>query len=115
MGRFAMANSKRNFAIGLVTAPDLGTARKLARAALRAKLAACGNIIPRIESHYWWEGKIHKSAEVLILFKTTQRQLRRLEELVLKEHPYDTPEFIVVSIDQGNERYLRWCEQSVSE
>jgi len=115
MGRLVMADSNRRFAIALVTAPDLATARKLARTALRARLAACGNIIPRIESHYWWEGTIQKGAEVLILFKTTQHRLRRLEALVLKEHPYDTPEFIVVSIDRGNKRYLRWCEQSVGE
>ena len=108
-----MASSNRKFALALVTAPDLGTARKLVRAALRAKLAACGNIIPHLESHYWWKGKIEKSAEVLILFKTTQRKSRSLEALVLKEHPYDTPEFIVVSINHGNKRYLRWCEKSV--
>ena len=46
------------FAVVLVTAPDMKTARKLAQAALEARLIACANLVPRIESHYWWQGKI---------------------------------------------------------
>ena len=65
------------FAVVLVTAPDVKTARKLARAALEARLIACANLIPRIESHYWWRGKIEASAEVLMVMKTTTARLRR--------------------------------------
>ena len=54
----------------LVTAPDLKTARKLARAALEARLIACANIVPRIESHYRWEGKIESGKELLLVMKT---------------------------------------------
>ena len=53
----------------LVTAPDIELARRLAKAALEAKLVACANIVPAIESHYWWEGKLESSDEVLIVFK----------------------------------------------
>ena len=44
-----------DFAVVLVTAPDMDLARRLAKAALEAKLAACANIVPSVESHYWWE------------------------------------------------------------
>jgi len=98
----------------LVTAPDLKTARKLAKAALQARLVACANLIPRIESHYWWRGKIESSAEVLIIFKTTKAKLKALEKLVLARHPYDTPELIVLSITAGNKRYLDWVSASVN-
>jgi periplasmic divalent cation tolerance protein len=102
----------RNFAVVLVTAPDLKTARVLARAALHARLVACANLIPKLESHYWWEDKLERSNEVLILFKTTKGKLGRLEKLILARHPYDTPEFIAIPLDSGTPRYLDWITSS---
>jgi periplasmic divalent cation tolerance protein len=101
------------FAVVLVTAPDLKTGRKLARAALEARLIACANLIPRIESHSWWQGKIETGAEVLLVLKTTTSRLAALEKLIVAKHPYDTPEFVVLPIGRGNRRYLDWVEQSV--
>ena len=92
----------------LVTAPDLKTARRLARAALAGRLAACANLVPKIEAHYWWRGKVERGAEVLMIFKTTAGRLAALEKLVVKLHPYDTPEFVVVNLSAGNGRYLGW-------
>jgi periplasmic divalent cation tolerance protein len=97
----------------LVTAPDVKTARHLAQAALRAKLVACANLVPKIESHYWWQGKIESSAEALVIFKTTKRKLATLEKLIIAEHPYDTPEFLVLPITGGTVRYLDWIATSV--
>jgi periplasmic divalent cation tolerance protein len=104
--------SASKFKIALVTAPDLKTARRLAGRALREKLIACANIVPKIESHYWWNRKIERGTEVLMILKTTRSALRKLEKLVLSEHPYDTPEFVVLSIDSGAERYLKWLSDS---
>lgn len=103
------------FVIVLVTAPDKKSARLLGKAALEAKLAACANLIAGIESHYWWQGKVENSAEVLVLFKTSAKHLDRLERLIIEHHPYDTPEFVVLPIWKGNTRYLQWIEQSVSD
>jgi periplasmic divalent cation tolerance protein len=97
----------------LVTAPDLKTARRLGRAALRARLIACANLVPRLESHYWWRGKVESAAEVLMLLKTTRACLGRLEKLVLELHPYDTPEFIVLPVTTASKRYLEWWRASV--
>jgi periplasmic divalent cation tolerance protein len=97
----------------LVTAPDLKTARKLAQAALQDHLAACVNIIPRFESHYWWQGKLEKGNEVLLLIKTTKAKLAALEKTILANHPYDTPEFLATPLSQGNERYCAWLQDSV--
>jgi periplasmic divalent cation tolerance protein len=105
--------SSDRFLTVFVTAPDISTARKLARATLTGHLAACANLIPKIESHYRWRGKIESSAEVLIVFKTTKAKLRALEKLVIAKHPYDTPEFIVLPIAGGNRRYLDWIAASV--
>ncbi len=100
------------FAIVLITAPDLKTARTLAKAALQAKLIACANLVPKVESHYWWQGKIESGAEVLLLLKTQKPKLAALEKLILARHPYDTPEFLVLPLSAGNRRYLDWLAAS---
>jgi periplasmic divalent cation tolerance protein len=119
----AIANAKASpsmkgasqFVAVLVTAPDAKIGRRLARAALRARLVACANLIPQVESHYWWQGKMESSAEVLLVLKTTKTKLKRLEKLILQVHPYDTPEFLVLPLTVGNERYLAWISSSLKE
>jgi periplasmic divalent cation tolerance protein len=105
--------SAKRFSIVLVTVPDMKTARALARAALQAHLVACANLVPRIESHYWWHGKIEKGSEILVVFKTTSQCLTRLEKLVLEKHPYDTPEFLTLPVTSGTSRYLSWLAECV--
>ncbi len=106
--------TRSQFRIALVTAPDLKTARRLAGAALNAQLIACANLIPRVESHYRWQGKIERSSEVLLLLKTTAKCLKPLEKLIIAEHPYDTPEFIILDLRGGNKRYLAWLDTGCS-
>src|ERR1043165_8654275 len=101
------------FCCVFVTAPNMTVARKLATAALNERLAACANLTPKLESHYWWQGRIESSSEVLVLFKTRKDRLGGLEKCVLKNHPYQTPEFIVTRIEAGNENYLAWIQDSV--
>ena len=102
------------FRLVLVTAPDLKTARGLAKAALTAKLVACANLVPKVESHYWWQGRLESGAEVLIIFKTTRTKLSALEQLIVARHPYDTPEFIALPLAEGNAKYLNWLASSVA-
>lgn len=105
--------TQEQFVIALVTAPDLRTGRKLARAALAARLAACVNLVPRLESHYWWKGRRERGAEVLLLIKTSARRLKALEQCILAHHPYDTPEFVALRVTRGNQRYLDWWSRSL--
>ncbi len=100
------------FAVVLVTAPDLKTGRALAKAALQARLIACANLIPKIESHYRWRGKIESGAEALLILKTTNSKLAALENLILASHSYDTPEFLVLSLSAGNKKYLGWLAEN---
>ena len=106
--------SAAKFAIVLVTAPDLKTARKLAKAALAAKLIACANLVPKIESHYWWKGRMESGAEVLLILKSPRAKLPALEKLILHQHPYDTPEFLVLPLGSGSGKYLEWLMASCS-
>lgn len=104
--------SASRFSIVLVTAPDLKTARALAKAALSARLIACANLVPKIESHYWWQGKIESGTEVLLILKAPKSKLAALEKLLLAKHPYDTPEFLVLPISAGSRKYLDWLSAS---
>jgi periplasmic divalent cation tolerance protein len=108
-----MKTAKR-YRLVLITAPDLKTARKLARRALRARLIACANLVPKIESHYRWRGKVERGMEVLLIMKTTAAHVVKLEKLILAAHPYDTPEFLVLLLHGGTPRYLDWLDQSCS-
>jgi periplasmic divalent cation tolerance protein len=93
-----------------VTAPTRKTARQIAKLALKARLAACASLVPGLESHYWWRGRLESGAEVLILLKTRARNLPRLERLILNSHPYDTPEIVALRPHRGTARYLKWLE-----
>lgn len=98
------------YALVLVTAPDLKTARSLARGIVQHDLAACANLVPRLESHYRWKGRLEKAAEVLVIIKTTRRRLPALERYVLAHHPYETPEFLVLRPSHGSAAYLKWID-----
>ena len=106
--------SAAQFALVLVTAPDLKTARALARAALTARLIACASLVPKVESHYWWQGKIESGREVLLLLKTKKSKLAALEKLILAAHPYETPEFVVLPLTKGSPAYLQWLAETVA-
>jgi periplasmic divalent cation tolerance protein len=92
--------------------PDLKTARALAKTVLQAKLIACANLVPKIESHYWWQGKIESGAEVLLILKTQKSKLAALEKWILARHPYDTPEFLVLPLSAGSKKYLGWLAKN---
>jgi len=104
--------SAAHHSIVLVTAPDVKTARALAKAALEARLIACANLVPKMESHYWWRGKLEQNAEVLLILKTRKARLAALEKLIISKHPYDTPEFLVLPLTAGNKKYLGWLTES---
>lgn len=103
----------RRHRVVLVTTPNRRVARALARAALDARAAACANLVPGLESHYWWQGKQERSSEILVVFKTTTARLEDLEKIVHANHPYDTPEFVVLPLAGGSPRYLAWIDDSV--
>lgn len=106
-------SSGREIAVVFVTAPDRRTARALATSALRQRLAACVNLLPGVESHYWWKGKLEVGQEVLLILKTTRHLLPALAARMQAEHPYDTPEFVVLPVNRLSQRYGDWLCGSV--
>lgn len=106
--------SPQQSVIILVTAPTLPIARRLVRTALEQRLIACANIVPRLESHYWWEGKMATSRELLLILKSRKSLVRKLERVIHALHPYDTPEFVILPLTGGSRRYLDWLLSETS-
>lgn len=94
------------------TWPDLETARAAARALVEERLAACGNIVPGVESVYRWEGKVETGGEVLVVFKTVIGSYQMFETRLRALHPYQVPEVLAVRVTDGLSAYLRWVEQN---
>jgi periplasmic divalent cation tolerance protein len=94
------------------TWPDLETARKAARVLVEERLAACGNIVPGVESVYRWEGKVETGAEVLVVFKTVIGSYQMFETRLRELHPYQVPEVLALRVTDGLPSYLRWVEQN---
>jgi periplasmic divalent cation tolerance protein len=96
----------------LTTLPADADAPAFAAALIEARLAACVNVLPVMESIYRWEGSIERDAERQMLVKTSRDRTNALWERVRELHPYDVPEFIVLPITDGNDAYLRWIGES---
>ena len=96
--------------IVLVTHPPRG-ARAFARALVELRLAACVNLMT-LESVYRWRGRVEGARETLLVIKTTAPRVAAPERHVHAHHPYDTPEFVVLSAARVAPRYLRWLEDS---
>ena len=98
----------------LVTCGTLPEARRIARAAVEAKLAACVNVMPNaVDSIYRWKRKVEVSREHLLLMKSTAKRLPELERMVRSMHSYDVPEFLVLPVVSGSDEYLGWLIESV--
>ena len=98
----------------LTTAGADFDADALATALVEAKLAACVNILPRVQSIYRWEGRVTSDAEQLLLIKTTEERLDALREELFRRHPYDVPEFVVLQIDGISDAYGAWLLAAVA-
>ncbi len=96
-----------------VTAPSEAEARKIADSVLNKKLAACASIIKGVSSSYWWQGKIERSSETLIIMKTKSKHVRKLIDEIKFLHSYSVPEIIALPIVDGNPDYLKWINESV--
>jgi periplasmic divalent cation tolerance protein len=98
------------FVIVFITVDSQETAHKITDALLKERKAACVNIIPKVESHYWWQGKIESADELLLIVKTRAELVDDVVTLVKKIHPYTVPEIIALPITGGNEDYLKWVD-----
>lgn len=99
----------------LCTSPDRASAEKIAGLLVEGQLAACVNIVAGVTSIYRWQGKIQSAEEHLLLVKTRRSRYADAEAAIIAAHPYEVPEIIAVSIDQGLPAYLRWIDSCVPD
>ena len=102
----------QEFIVALSTFPDAETARKISRELVENALVACVNIIPAVESIYFWKEKVETGVESLAIFKLTSACYSEFESRLRALHPYDVPEVVRVNIAGGSVDYLRWIGES---
>lgn len=98
----------------LTTCPDEDTARRIARALVERRLAACVTRLPGARSVYRWQDRVEEDEEVQLLVKTTAQRLSALVAAIRELHPYEEPECMAIEIVGGSEGYLGWIEQSAA-
>jgi periplasmic divalent cation tolerance protein len=97
----------------LVTAANQEEAVRMGKGMVNAKLAACANIIPRIQSIYRWKGKVVKAQEVLLILKSTKLRYRALEKAIKAMHTYESPEIIALQVKEGLDQYIGWVHSEI--
>jgi periplasmic divalent cation tolerance protein len=98
-----------------MTAANREEAVRLAEMMVTARLAACVQILPEMESVYRWQGKIERQQEVLVIAKTATSKFEKLEKEVRAIHSYDTPEIVALPLTAGSTPYLEWLKKSVTD
>ena len=98
-----------------MTSPDKEEAKKIARILLEERKVACVSIFPKGESYFWWDGKIDREEEYLLISKTREALFPDLIEMVKKIHSYDVPEIIALPITGGSRDYLDWLEKETKD
>tara|TARA_R110000868_G_scaffold235273_9_gene489180 strand:+ start:40454 stop:40780 length:327 start_codon:yes stop_codon:yes gene_type:complete len=93
-----------------ITTSSKEEARKIGFALVEEKLAACVNIIDKMESIYRWDGEIKEANECVLIAKTHYSKVKKLTNRVKKLHSYNCPCIVSLTIteDEGNKEYLDW-------
>jgi periplasmic divalent cation tolerance protein len=93
------------------TTDSRAEAMELARAAVQARLAACGQVAGPVASTYWWDGALERAEEWLVLFKLPADRYEELAAFIAERHSYDEPEIIALPIVAGSAAYLTWMDE----
>jgi periplasmic divalent cation tolerance protein len=101
--------------IVLTTAGSQSEARRIAEILVERKLAACVNIVSRVQSIYRWEGKIQEAEEWLLIIKSMKDSFEKLRDAIKELHPYELPECLSLPVEEGSEEYLNWVKQSMTK
>ncbi len=100
------------YVIAYTTLPDRAEALRMARDLIERSLAACAQV-HEIASVYRWQGTVEEANEFILTIKTRASHVEDLKAHILATHRYEVPEFLVVPVVAGHDRYLAWIEESV--
>jgi len=99
------------YSVVFMTVSSHEEAENIAENLVSHKLAACVNILPNMKSFYWWDDKVCKDDELLLVAKIKTSLFKDLEKAVKKLHSYVVPEIILLPIENGSNAYLQWMEK----
>lgn len=105
---------EESYIVVLVTTATFEEAQQISRALIEQRKAACVNIVPKVESLFWWQDKLDSAQESLLIIKTRAPLLNEVITLVKEIHSYTIPEIIALPIVGGSQDYLKWVGDSVS-
>jgi periplasmic divalent cation tolerance protein len=97
--------------VAMTTTNQIREARSLAEMLVKGRLAACVQIVPKIESVYEWEGKVCDEQEYLLIIKTFEDRIQDIKKALEEAHSYELPEFLVLPVLYGADDYVKWMEQ----
>ncbi|MBM3856518.1 MAG: divalent-cation tolerance protein CutA [Verrucomicrobia bacterium] len=94
----------------MTTFSDEATAATTIRKLVEERLIACGTMIPKAKSIYFWHGKIEESSEVVIFLKTTHDLQSACMDRLKALHSYEVPEIIAIKPASVSQKYLEWVQ-----
>lgn len=100
-----------NYALVITSCNNYTSSQNIIRKLLDHKLIACGTVV-KSESYYFWEGGLTIHDEYMLILKTLDENYKEVEEKIINYHPYDLPEVIKVSIEDGYKEYLNWIDKN---
>ncbi|MDI6751804.1 MAG: divalent-cation tolerance protein CutA [bacterium] len=103
------------YIVVFITASEEEQAKKIAEELVSKRLIACANILPKVSSLFWWQGRICSEKEVLLILKTKEDLLDKVIKTTKELHSYEVPEIIALPIIGGSEEYLEWINKSVKD
>ncbi|MBU0548347.1 MAG: divalent-cation tolerance protein CutA [Candidatus Omnitrophica bacterium] len=101
------------YIIIFVTAGNKKEAQKIASGLIKEKLAACVNIVDKVNSLFFWEGKAQKAKESLLIIKSKKEKFSRIIKQIKSLHSYTVPEIIALPVISGDKPYLRWIDAAL--
>ena len=90
------------------TTDSRAEAMELAKAAVEARLAACGQVAGPVASTYWWNDELERAEEWFVFFKLPADRYEALAEFLAERHSYDEPEILATPFVAGSASFLGW-------
>ncbi|MCM8783143.1 MAG: divalent-cation tolerance protein CutA [Candidatus Omnitrophica bacterium] len=101
------------YQIILISCANKKEAKRIAIHLVEERLAACVNILDKVESFFWWQGKLDYAKECFLMVKSKKENFSRIIKEIKKLHSYQVPEIIALRITQIEKRYQRWLDESI--